>query len=125
MAEIIIPDGSIVHSAGIVSDGKDGEERGEREDTMREKDIERILVKGMRDKGGIAIKLSGGLAGMPDRLLLFPGGRAVFVETKAPGKKPRMLQKIRHERLRSIGFPVLVCDSKEEARAIIGGCDEV
>ena len=87
---------------------------------MREKDIERILVKGMRDIGGIALKLSGGLAGMPDRLLLFPGGHAVFVETKAPGKKPRMLQKIRHEQLRDIGFTVLVADTKEEAKAIIG-----
>ncbi len=106
--------------------GEEGAKKEQRRSKdMREKDIERILVKGMRDKGGIAIKLSGGLAGMPDRLLLFPGGHVVFVETKAPGKKPRMLQKIRHERLRSIGFPVLVCDSKEEARVIIGGCDEV
>lgn len=88
---------------------------------MREKDIERILVKGMRDRGGIAIKLSGGLAGMPDRLLLFPGGHAVFIETKAPGKKPRLLQKIRHEWLRSIGFPVFVVDSKEEARVLLEG----
>ena len=92
---------------------------------MREKDIERILVKGMRDIGGIALKLSGGLAGMPDRLLLFPGGRAVFVETKAPGKKPRVLQKIRHEKLRGMGFAVIVVDSKEEARAMIGGSNEV
>ena len=100
---------------------------------MREKDIERILVKGMRDIGGIALKLSGGLAGMPDRLLLYPkgptGGRIIFVETKAPGKKPRLIQKIRHDELRSMGFPVYVVDSKEGAKAIVrsrgGGTDEV
>jgi len=100
---------------------------------MREKDIERILVKGMRDIGGIALKLSGGLAGMPDRLLLYPkdptGDRIIFVETKAPGKKPRLIQKIRHDELRSMGFPVFVIDSKEGAKAIVrnrgGGTNEV
>lgn len=30
--------------------------------------------------------------GVPDRILVFPGGRVVFVEFKAPGKEPTALQ---------------------------------
>ena len=59
---------------------------------MREKQIEQALVKAVRKRGGIALKfVSPGMAGVPDRLVLFPGGRMAFVEVKAPGKKPRLL----------------------------------
>lgn len=38
--------------------------------------------------GGWAVKFSSpGLDGMPDRLVLFPGGKLGFVELKAPGKR--------------------------------------
>ena len=71
---------------------------------MREQRIERQLVQQVSKLGGLALKfVSPGMAGVPDRLLLFPGGKAVFVETKAPGKKPRPLQLHRHEQLRA-GF---------------------
>lgn len=54
-------------------------------------------------------------SGIPDRLCLFPRGRMVFVELKAPGKKPRKLQEVMHSRLRALGFRVGVIDSKESA----------
>ena len=41
---------------------------------MREKDLERKLVKAVMDSGGLALKfISPNLNGVPDRLLLFPG----------------------------------------------------
>ena len=41
---------------------------------MREKEVERKLVRAVRDAGGLALKfVSPGMAGVPDRLLLFPG----------------------------------------------------
>ena len=41
---------------------------------MREKDLERKLVKVVMDSGGLALKfISPNLNGVPDRLLLFPG----------------------------------------------------
>lgn len=88
-----------------------------------EKSIEQRLVRAVKSAGGLAIKLTSG-GGLPDRLLLFPPvtpggeGRAVFVETKAPHQKPRLLQTIRHEELRKLGFDVYVVDS-------IAGVDEV
>ena len=41
-----------------------------------------------------------------------PGGRLVCVECKAPGKPPRVDQLREHERLRALGFNVVVLDSK-------------
>ena len=64
---------------------------------MREKTIEQHLVKAVKNGGGIAPKLvSPGFDGMPDRLVLLPGGKIGFVEVKAPGKEPRPLQVARH-----------------------------
>ena len=81
---------------------------------MREKDLERRLVKAVRDAGGLALKfVSPGMAGVPDRLLLFPGDRAAFAEVKAPGEKPRPLQVHRMEQLKALGFRVYVVDSEE------------
>lgn len=79
-----------------------------------EKDIEQKLNKQVKKLGGIAFKLtSPGRAGMPDRLVLFPGGRIAFVETKAPGKDLRPLQEKRFKQLQSLGFQVFKIDSIE------------
>ena len=87
---------------------------------MREQRIERQLVRTVSKLGGLALKfVSPGMAGVPDRLLLFPGGKAVFVETKAPGKKPRPLQSHRHDQLRALGFPVFVIDSPEQIDGLL------
>ena len=79
---------------------------------MREKQIEQSLVRAVKRHGGICPKfVSPGMDGMPDRLVLMPGGRIAFVEVKAPGRKPRPLQVRRHEQLRSLGFAVFVLDN--------------
>ena len=63
--------------------------------------------------------VSPGLAGVPDRLLLFPGGRIAFCEVKAPGEKPRPLQQHRIAQLQALGFKVYVLDSEERIGEII------
>ncbi|MFA6845533.1 MAG: VRR-NUC domain-containing protein [Sphaerochaetaceae bacterium] len=85
---------------------------------MREKEIERALATEARRRGGLTIKLvTPTLDGMPDRLVLMPGGHMGFVEVKAPGLKPRALQLSRHRMLRNLGFQVFVLDDKVQ----IGG----
>lgn len=87
---------------------------------MREKTIEQHLVKAVKNIGGIAPKLiSPGFDGMPDRLVLLPGGKIGFVEVKAPGKEPRPLQTARHELLRRLGVKVYVLDSTEQIGGIL------
>lgn len=85
-----------------------------------EKTIENELVKAVQSHGGLALKLmSPGYAGLPDRLVLIPGGKIGFVEVKAPGKKPRKLQKVRMRKLRELGFLVFVLDDEKMIGEII------
>jgi len=77
-----------------------------------EKKIETYLCKSVKAAGGRALKLvCPGTSGVPDRLILLPGGRAFFAETKDAGKKPTEKQKYRHQQLRALGFRVYVPDN--------------
>ena len=77
-----------------------------------EKDIERLLVRKIKDNGGMCIKLiSDYINGLPDRMCLLPGGRIVFVELKSTGQKPRKIQLYVHGVLRGLGFRVEVIDT--------------
>lgn len=90
---------------------------------MREKLIEQKLIRAVKAAGGIAVKfVSPGYDGMPDRLVLLPGGKMAFVEIKAHGMKPRPLQIRRHVLLRQLGFLVFVLDDE---RQIGGMLDEL
>lgn len=80
---------------------------------MNEKNIEEYLRDKVKAIGGKAYKfVSPGNAGVPDRLVCLPGGRVVFVELKAPGKKPTTLQALQQRKISSLGFEVLNIDSK-------------
>lgn len=82
---------------------------------MLEKVIEAHLVKRVEEAGGIAYKFtSPQRRSVPDRLVLLPGGKMHFVETKATGGKPTPMQLREHERLRALGFEVKVIDNKED-----------
>ncbi|MCR5811587.1 MAG: VRR-NUC domain-containing protein [Lachnospiraceae bacterium] len=88
---------------------------------MREKETERKLVRAVKRVGGICPKfVSPGMDGMPDRMILLPGGKIGFVEAKAPGRKPRILQVRRHRQLRNLGFPVFILDDPEQIPSILG-----
>lgn len=79
----------------------------------RESLIEKYLIAEVKKAGGITYKLvSPGHRGVPDRLVMLPGGRMIFVECKSPGKKPQAEQLREHKRLRALGFTVVVLDSK-------------
>ena len=93
---------------------------------MNEREIERSLVNAVKRLGGIAPKfVSPGCGGMPDRIILLPGGKIAFVEVKTIGRKPRPLQLHRHGTLRRLGFKAFVLDGEEQITqllsAIIGG----
>ena len=87
---------------------------------MKEKQIEQKLIQAVKGVGGIAPKFtSPGFDGMPDRIVLLPGGHIAFVEVKAPGEKPRPLQISRHGLLRQLGFMVYVLDRPEQIKNIL------
>lgn len=85
---------------------------------MLEKRIEVAFVKATQHRGGLCLKFtSPSMAGVPDRLVLLPDGHIGFVEMKAPGKHPRLLQIQRINQLTQLGFQVFVCDQLNQ----IGG----
>ncbi len=88
---------------------------------MLEKEVERYLREQVKKKlGGVALKFtSPGLSGVPDRLLLLPGGRVAFVETKAPAKKLRRLQEYVCGMIGALGFEVRRIDTKVGVDAFI------
>ena len=87
---------------------------------MREKAIEAKLVQAVKSMGGLAPKFtSPGFDGVPDRLVLLPGGKLAFIELKAPGKALRPLQVRRKSQLESLGFSVYCIDRAEQIGGIL------
>ena len=87
---------------------------------MRERDIERHLVKRVKELGGEVRKVQWiGRRGAPDRLVMKPQEyhadpkATTWVELKAPGVKPEAHQLREHERMRKMGQRVVVIDSIE------------
>lgn len=76
---------------------------------MRESAVENYLVSGVLDKGGECLKYEvPGRRGAPDRIVLMPNGRIVFVELKTTGGVLESWQKRFHAMLRHLGFRVEV-----------------
>lgn len=86
---------------------------------MRERDVERALIKRVKEAGGAVRKVAWiGRRGAPDRLVLIPGRTPVFVELKAPGGRISRLQSVEHRRLREAGCKVLIVWKIEEIEKV-------
>jgi len=94
-------------------------------EVLRERDIEDHLVKRVKAIGGEVRKVQWvGRSGAPDRLVMLPAwalgsGISVWVELKAPGKKPTLAQVREHNRMRRMGQRVEVIDSLEGVEALL------
>ncbi|MFP7271993.1 VRR-NUC domain-containing protein [Bacillus safensis] len=90
----------------------------------REKDIEKYLREQVKRIKGVAYKFeSPGNIGVPDRLVLLPGGKVYFVELKAPGRKPRPTQIRQQKRIKDLGNEVYVIDSFVGVDVFISKCE--
>lgn len=87
---------------------------------MRESVVEKKLRDTVRQRGGLCWKFtSPGVAGVPDRLVILPGGHIAFVEVKAPGQRPRPSQVRRINQLRDLEVPVLVIDQPNQIGEVL------
>lgn len=81
---------------------------------MLERDIENALVKRVKELGGKCEKFtSPGRRSVPDRIVTLPGNIVIFVELKAPGRKPTAKQLKDHKERSALGCDVRVIDSME------------
>jgi hypothetical protein len=79
-----------------------------------ERDIERRVSELAKKGGWLSFKfVSPAQRGVPDRIFM-KAGRIVFIEFKAPGKKPTELQDYIMRRMVDAGCEVHVCDSIED-----------
>lgn len=94
---------------------------------MRERDIERHLVRRVRELGGEVRKVQWvGRRNAPDRLVMLPAApgpgawRApIWVELKAPGQQPTPAQRREHARMRAMGQRVLVIDCLDTVEELL------
>lgn len=99
---------------------------------LRERDIERHLVKRVKELGGEVRKVQWiGRRGAPDRLVMIPPSHTewfnldsskyhtIWVELKAPGVKPEAHQLREHARMRAMGQRVEVINSVEGVEELL------
>lgn len=113
----------------IYCGGKAPSHHGTAGERRRERDIEAYLVKRVKKLGGECRKVKWlDRRGAPDRVLFLPSvmvlrdglDKCVWVELKAPGKKPEPHQLREHERMRKMGQRVEVIDSFEGVDQLLG-----
>ena len=85
----------------------------------------RLKIKNLKC-GALCLKfVSPGYTGVPDRIILLPGGKLTFVEIKKPGEKERDRQKYVQSVLRRLGFDVFsVVDSNDRIDEVVERCKE-
>lgn len=87
---------------------------------MTEKEVEQALRRMVQDAGGYCLKwVCPGWSGVPDRVILLPGGRVIFCEVKRPaGGRISKLQLVWRERLQRLGFRHVFVHNRDDIKAL-------
>ena len=95
---------------------------------MKESQIERRLVEGVKRLGGMCLKfVSPGTLGVPDRIIITAKGRVIFVELKAETGRLTIIQRYVIGEMQKRGADARVVkgiDEVKELLAEIEGGDE-
>ena len=97
---------------------------GKEKKRMREREIEQKLRREVEKRNGRCFKFLSSVSGVPDRILLLPGGLVIFVELKKEGEKPRKLQEVQMRKIRELGFRVRVVNSEQEIQELMREIEE-
>lgn len=95
---------------------------------MRESEIERRLGDRLKKQGCLYYKFeSPGNPGVPDRIVIMPDGRIIFLELKTSVGRLSSLQKYQIGRMREAGADVRTIKGWDQAKAFAeevgGGCE--
>lgn len=87
---------------------------------MLEKSIESKMKAALEARGALVYKfVSPGNRGVPDRLVVLPGGRCVFVELKQDSGRLEELQKWQRSRLQEQGAEVHVVRGSKDVPVLL------
>lgn len=87
---------------------------------MKESSIESRLVRMVRDRGGLCFKfVSPGNPGVPDRIVITPAGRTIYVELKTEVGRLAAIQKWQHEEMRKRGAEVRTLKGLDQVKAFV------
>lgn len=87
---------------------------------MKESAIEARLVRLVRSRGGLCFKfVSPGNPGVPDRIVITPEGRTVYVELKTEVGRLAAIQKWQHEEMRKRGAEVRTLKGLDQVLAFV------
>ena len=87
---------------------------------MKESSIEARLVKMVRSRWGLCYKfVSPGNPGVPDRIVITPAGRTVYVELKTEVGRLAAIQKYQHEEMRKRGAEVRTLKGMDQVLAFV------
>ena len=82
---------------------------------MKESAIEARLVREVKKRGGLCYKFtSPGNPGVPDRIVILPGGTTIYVELKTEIGRLAKIQKWQIEELRKRGVDVRVLKGMDQ-----------
>jgi len=89
--------------------------------TKLEKEIEKKLCAQIRFLGGYCLKwVSPNTGGVPDRIIVLPGGRVAFAELKRPkGSRVEPLQKYWRRVLLALGFKHYLVYTEDDIKKVI------
>lgn len=91
-----------------------------------EKTLEARLVREIEARGGMALKYTSQFhRGFPDRIILLPGGKTIFVELKSTGQKPTKLQMHAIRKLIKMGHWVEIIDRTGPLDSLLQVVDDI
>ena len=87
---------------------------------MRESQIEARLARMVRERGGLCYKfISPSTPGVPDRIIITPGGRTVYVELKTETGSLQRIQEWQISEMRKRGADVRVAKGLQAVKALV------
>lgn len=87
---------------------------------MKESAIEARLVKMVRERGGLCYKfVSPGNPGVPDRIVITPEGRTIYVELKTEVGRLANIQKWQLGEMKARGAEVRVLKGLDQVKAFV------
>lgn len=87
---------------------------------MKESEVERRLVQMVRKRGGLCYKfVSPGNPGVPDRIIITPNGRTIYVELKTEIGRLANIQQWQIAEMQKRGAEVRVVKGLDAVKALV------